>query len=48
MLRSTKITFPGLFPNLELNVDSVAFTLFGHSFAWYALLQPALSCALFM
>lgn len=38
MLRVTKITFPGLFPNLEMNVDSVAFTIFGHSFPWYSLI----------
>ncbi len=41
MLRVTKVTFPGIFPNLELNVDSVAFTLFGHEFPWYALIITA-------
>ena len=37
MLKVTKITFPGLFPNLEMEVDSVAFKLFGHEFPWYAI-----------
>ena len=38
MLKHTKISFPGLFPNLEMDVNSVAFTLFGHDFPWYALI----------
>ena len=38
MLKVTEITFPGIFPSLNLWVDSVAFTLFGHSFPWYSLI----------
>ncbi len=38
MLKITEISFPGLFPNMVLEVDSVAFTLFGHAFPWYSLI----------